>query len=159
MTKNPYADALGSLDPLTALSQTPQKIRTLTTSWTADQWDKSYGPGKWTARQIVIHLVQTELALTTRVRFALSQENYTAQPFNQDAWVAADNHADPQTALDAYLAIRRFDVAMFKSLTPAQRQRAFNHPEYGALTVEWVAAQLAGHDLHHLKQLETIARS
>jgi hypothetical protein len=45
---------------------------------------------------------------------------------------------------------------MFTGMTPAQRQRTFTHPEYGDLTVEWVAAQLAGHDIHHLKQLQTI---
>lgn len=39
---------------------------------------------------------------------------------------------------------------------PARRDRAFQHPEYGALTVGWVAHQMAGHDLHHLKQIETI---
>ena len=69
----------------------------------------------------------------------------------------ADASIDPQTALDAYLALRSFDVAMFKSLTPAQMQRTFNHPEYGALSPEWVMAQLAGHDLHHLDQLRRIA--
>lgn len=63
---------------------------------------------------------------------------------------------DARTALDAYLAMRRMNVAMFRRLTPAQRERAFSHPEYGTLTVWWVANQLAGHDIHHLKQMEMI---
>jgi hypothetical protein len=46
---------------------------------------------------------------------------------------------------------------MWQRLTPEQRQRVFKHPEYGELTVEWVMAQLAGHDIHHLRQLERIA--
>src|SRR5690242_18556810 len=115
MASNPYADALGSLDPLVALAQTPQKIRDLVSPWPADRWEKSYGPGKWTAREILIHLVETEMALTTRVRFALSQDNYTAQPFNQDEWIKADSRIDAETALGAYLALRRFDVAMFRA--------------------------------------------
>ena len=45
---------------------------------------------------------------------------------------------------------------MFKGMTPAQRKRAFTHPEFGKLTPAWVAAQLAGHDIHHLKQLKQI---
>ena len=159
MATNPYASALGSLDPLTALGQTPQKIRDLVSAWPADRWEKSYAPGKWTAREIIIHLVETEIALTTRVRYALSQENYTAQPFNQDEWIKADSRIDAQTALDAYLALRRFDVAMFTSLTLAQMRRPFNHPEYGALSPEWVMSQLAGHDLHHLEQLKRIANA
>jgi hypothetical protein len=155
-TKNPYADDLGSADPFTALEQTPREIAGLTKGWPATRWETSYAPGKWTARQILVHLAQAELALTTRARFAASQDGYVAQPFDQDDWLALDDHADAETALGAYLALRRFNVAMFTGLSSAQRQRAFTHPEYGALTPEWIAAQLAGHDIHHLKQLQQI---
>ena len=155
-TKNPYADDLGSTDPLKALADTPKKIQRLTGKWTKREWERSYAPGKWSARQILVHLAQAELALTTRVRFAASQDGYTAQPFDQDAWLALDDHADAATAVEAYLALRRFNLAMFKGLTPKQRKAEFTHPEYGALTPEWVAAQLAGHDIHHLKQLKQI---
>jgi DinB superfamily len=157
MHMNPYAEDLGSRDPLEALADTPQKIRTLVASWAADRWERSYAPGKWSARRVLIHLAQTELALTTRVRFAASQDGYVAQAFNQDAWLAVDDHADGPTALDAYVALRRLNVAMFKGLSAVQRQHTFTHPEYGQLTPDWVAAQLAGHDIHHLKQLERIA--
>jgi hypothetical protein len=45
---------------------------------------------------------------------------------------------------------------MFKGLTPKLRKQSFAHPEYGPLTPEWVMAQMAGHELHHLKQLKQI---
>ena len=156
MHKNPYADDLGDRDPYDALSDTPERIRRLVDGWTEDQFERSYAPGKWSVRQVLIHLAQTELALTTRVRFALSQEGYTAQAFNQDDWVPIDAKLDARAALDAYSALRRMNAAMFRNLTPAQRARTFTHPEYGSLTAEWVAAQLAGHDIHHYKQIETV---
>jgi DinB superfamily len=156
MTKNPYAKALGSRDPLKALSETPRRIKTLTARWPGRTWNKSYAPGKWSARQILVHLAQTELALTTRVRYGASQVGYIAQAFDQDAWLSLD-HADGPTALDTYMALRRFNLAMFKGLTPKMRAQPFTHPEYGALTPQWVMAQLAGHELHHLNQLKQIA--
>ena len=156
MHKNPYAEALGPLNPLEALAETPLKIETLVLKWPADRWERSYAPGKWSARRVVVHLAQIEMALTTRVRFAASQEGYVAQPLDQDAWMPLDDHADGPTALNAYMALRRLNVAMFKGMTPEQRHRTFTHPEYGQLTPEWVASQLAGHDLHHLKQLEMV---
>ena len=155
MHRNPYAEPLGTLDPIKGLTETPKKIKALTTKWTARQWNKSYAPGKWTARQIAVHLAQTELALTTRVRFAASAPGYVAQPFDQDAWIALD-HADGPTAVDAYVALRRFNLAMFKGMSPKLRKQPFTHPEYGELTSDWVAAQLAGHELHHLQQLKQI---
>jgi DinB family protein len=156
MHPNPYAADLGSRDPLEALADTPQKIRALIDTWPADRWEKSYAPGKWSARLVVIHLAQMEIGLPIRVRFAVSREGYVAQPLDQDAWLAVDEHAEGPTAFDAYTALRALNVAMFKGLTSAERQRTFTHPEYGLLTAEWVAAQLAGHDIHHLKQLQQI---
>jgi hypothetical protein len=157
MHPNPYAEDLGSRNPLEALAETPATIEMLVREWPASRWERSYAPGKWSARRLLIHLAQTELALTTRVRFAASQDEYVAQPFDQDAWVAIDDHADGPTALDAYTALRRLNVAMFRGMAPADRQRSFTHPEYGQLTPDWVAAQLAGHDIHHLKQLQQIS--
>jgi hypothetical protein len=156
MQKNPYAADLGSADPLKALTDTPRKIQSILAKWSARQWERSYAPGKWSARRILVHLAQAELALTTRVRFAASQKGYVAQSFDQDAWLLLDDHADGPTALDAYTALRRLNLAMFKGMTPAQRTRPFTHPEFGRLTPAWVAAQLAGHDIHHLKQLKQI---
>jgi hypothetical protein len=42
-------------------------------------------------------------------------------------------------------------------LSAADRATPFSHPEYGALTIDWIIHQMAGHGIHHLKQLESIA--
>jgi DinB family protein len=157
MTPNPYAEDLGPRAPLEALAETPGKIRQTVDGWSADRFERSYAPGKWSARQILIHLAQTELALPTRARFALTQPSYTAQAFSQDDWLPLDNRADARTALDAYTTLRRMNLAMWRALTPEQIGRRFTHPEYGELTVGWIMAQMAGHDIHHLKQFERIA--
>lgn len=157
MHPNPYADDLGDRDPRDALSKTPFTIQSVVNGWSDEQFERSYAPGKWSARLILIHLAQTELALTTRARFALSQEGYAAQSFDQDTWIPLDEGTDARTALEAYLALRRMNLQMWRRLTPDQRQRTFSHPEYGELSVEWITAQMAGHDLHHLKQFERIA--
>jgi hypothetical protein len=153
---NPYAEDLGNRIPLDALGDTAERIRRLVEPWSADAFERSYAPGKWSARQILVHLAQTELALTTRARFALSQPGYTAQPFSQDDWMSIDGSADARTALAAYTSLRSLNLAMWRSLTPEQIARGFTHPEYGDLTVGWIMAQMAGHDIHHLKQLEAI---
>ena len=156
MTPNPYAADLGDREPLAALADTPGRIRELVKDWNDEKFARSYAEGKWSARQVLLHLAQTELALTTRARFALSAESYQAQAFSQDDWMPLDSHAGARAALDAYTSLRQFNLAMWKALTPEQRERQFTHPEYGTLTVWWIAAQMAGHDIHHLKQLEKI---
>ena len=153
---NPYAADLGDREPLEALADTPWRIRRLVDTWTDEDFERTYAPGKWSARQVLIHLAQTELALTTRARFAATADGYTAQAFSQDDWMPLDSDAPARVALDAYLALRQMNVAMFRRLTPQQRAREFAHPEYGTLSVWWIAAQMAGHDIHHLKQISAI---
>lgn len=153
---NPYAEDLGNRKPLDALADTAESIRQLVAPWRDEDFDKSYAPGKWSARRILVHLAQTELALTTRARFALAQPGYTAQAFNQDDWMPIDDGADARTALAAYTSLRGLNLAMWRRLTNEQIDRAFTHPEYGDLTVGWIMAQMAGHDIHHFKQLQAI---
>jgi len=49
--------------------------------------------------------------------------------------------------------------AFFETLSEADLSTPFSHPEYGSLTVDWIRHQTAGHQLHHLKQLEQISRA
>jgi uncharacterized damage-inducible protein DinB len=156
-TPNPYGADLADRNALDAFGETPGRIRAFVEDWSDMLFDRSYAPGKWTIRQVLIHLAQTEVALGSRVRFALTQPGYTAQSFSQDDWMPVDAEIDARTALDVYTTLRRMNVSMFRSLTAEQRGRPFSHPEYGELTVDWVLNQMAGHDIHHLKQIQSVA--
>ena len=156
MAPNPYAEPLGDRDPLEALGETPGRIKALVGTWTDEQFERSHAPGKWSARQILIHLAQTELALTTRARFAISEAGYQAQAFSQDDWMPIDSGLSARAALNAYTALREMNLGMWRALTPDQRERPFTHPEYGTLNVWWIARQMAGHDIHHYRQLAQV---
>lgn len=158
MPHNPYREDLGGRDPIQVMAETPRHIESLVSNMTADDLKRSYAPGKWTAAQLLVHLAQTELALTHRARMALSEAGYTAQPFNQDAWMDRESGADAATALRAYLALRALNLQMYRGLTAADRARSFRHPEYSEqLTVDWLLEMIAGHELHHVPHLEAIA--
>lgn len=156
--QTPYTADLGDRDPLIALRETPDRIRAVAGQWSPAEFERSYAPGKWSARQILIHLAQTELALGTRARMALSTPSYVAQAFDQDVWIARDASLSGRAALDAFLAMAPMNRAMFESLSAADRAVSLSHPEYGSLTVDWIIHQMAGHQIHHLRQLEQIGR-
>jgi hypothetical protein len=71
--------------------------------------------------------------------------------------MAVEPPLDPAGALATYEALRAMTLALFRRLTPEQRSTPLTHPERGAMTVWDIAASLAGHELHHLQQLETVA--
>jgi hypothetical protein len=155
--QTPYTTDLNGREPVAALRETTARIGELARRFSAADFERSYAPGKWSARQILTHLAQTELALGTRARHALTTPNYAAQSFDQDKWMARESALDGRAALDAFLALAAMNHALFASLSPSDRETTLSHPEYGALSVDWIVHQMAGHQIHHLKQLEEIA--
>jgi uncharacterized damage-inducible protein DinB len=153
----PYTADLDGRDPLAAIRDTAARVRALAGEWSPADFERSYAPGKWSARQILTHLAQSEIAFANRARMALTTPGYTAQTFDQDLWIARESATSGQDALDAFLGLAAMNAALFDSLSPADRAIAFAHPEYGSLTVDWLIHQIAGHQIHHLTQLETIA--
>lgn len=154
-----YADLVGSEDPLELLASTPLRIAELVRGWDAKTWARSYAPGKWTGAAVILHLAQDEITWGSRARLALSVDDYRVQAYDGDRWIALETGVDPAVALEAYLALRRLNLAFYRRLTAGQRARAMPHAEFGELSVDWIIHTLAGHDIHHLRHLETIARS
>src|SRR4051812_22402694 len=165
-SNTPYSADLGSRDPLEAMQSSIDRMRALMREWSAAQFERSYAPGKWTARQILIHLAQTEIALGNRARMALATPNYASQAFEQDRWMELESRRSGGSgglsgaaALDALAAMNTMNRAFFALLSEAERAMPFTHPEYGALTVAWIIDQMGGHLVHHLVHFEQIART
>ena len=163
----PYTDDLAGRDPLSAMRDSAARIRALVGDWPPEQFERRIAPGKWTARQILTHLAQSEIALGYRARMALTTPGYAAQPFDQDAWMSREaggpdgpggsGGLSGHDALGAFLGTAAMNVALFASLSEADRALTLSHPEYGSLTVDWIVHQMAGHQIHHLRQIEQIA--
>jgi DinB superfamily len=152
----PYAGDLGERDPLAAIRDTADRIAGLARGWAPDRFERSWAPGKWSARQILTHLAQTELALGNRARMALTTPGYVAQAFDQDAWIARETRLSGPEALETFLALARMNVLFFDGLSSADRVTRLSHPDYGELTLDWIIHQMAGHQVHHLRQLQGI---
>jgi hypothetical protein len=151
----PYSPHLEGRDPLAVMADSIARFERFA-SWADAQFDRPWAPGKWTARQILIHLAETEIALGSRARFALTTPNYTAQPFDQAKWIETDEGMTGQDALRALTTLMRMNHQMYSRLSSAQREIRFAHAEYGAISVDWILHQQAGHHVHHLKQLDAI---
>lgn len=154
---NPYQSSLGTKDPIATLGETPDRIREIIGRMGTADFTRPFAPGKWNARQILIHLAHCEMAYGMRVRMALASDTYVVQPFDQDAFLAREPLVEAQAALAAYYAQRRWNLPLFRSLDAQERAKTFTHPERGAMTIDEILDILAGHELHHLAQLEQIA--
>lgn len=157
MALNPYATQLGANDPSQIVAQTPARLAAIVDQLGPAGLEKSWAPGKWSARAILCHLADCEIAFAFRLRQALAEDNHVIQPFDQDGFAKTYGSADARAALDAFSALRRWNISLLSGVTPAQRGRKVTHPERGEMTFQMILETMGGHDLNHLKQLETAA--
>ncbi len=160
---NPYVERmlglLGERSVVESLEQSPMRIETVAGTLSPARLDRSYAPGKWTARQILAHLADCEVGVGFRLRQALAEENHRAQPFDQDRWATRYSGLDAALATRAYVGLRAWNLALIRSLGPGDLERPYVHGERGPESVGLIVKMLAGHDLNHLAQLEQIAAS
>lgn len=152
---NPYAKNLGERDALTVLAETPRLLASHASR--IGDMTRSYQDGKWSLAQIFSHLLHVELMFGTRFRQALTQSNFVVQPFDQDLWMDREPVGNGSTELEALLALRRWNLALWQSFSPEDLRRSFSHPERGNMTIQDMLELVAGHDLNHLSQIEIIA--
>ena len=154
---NPYATQLGGRDPRAVIAETPRHLADLVEKMGDEGLDRSRAPGKWSARAILCHLADCEIAFAFRLRQALAEPYHVIQPFDQDAWSTPYAALDARAALDAFSAMRRWNLALLETVKPGDLAKKLTHPERGEMTFQTVIDTMGGHDLNHLKQLEATA--
>jgi hypothetical protein len=145
-------------DPVKVQGVTPAKLKRLVHGKPAAKLRKRPAPGKWSASEILAHLGDAELATSWRIRQILSAPGTPLQAYDQDAWAATGRYEkrDARKSLELFRVLREANLALLKSLTPAQRKLHGLHAERGIETIEHITRMMAGHDLNHLAQVERL---
>jgi uncharacterized damage-inducible protein DinB len=154
---NPYAPHLGKRKPLEVIAQTSERLASLMQTIGDERAQQSPAPGKWSAREILCHLADCELVFAFRLRQALAEDHHVIQPFDQEKWAAQYGAFDVAAALAVFSAVRNWNVALIRSVTPGSLAKPLNHPERGEMTFQVLIETMAGHDLNHISQIESIA--
>ncbi|HEX7022455.1 MAG TPA: DinB family protein [Trueperaceae bacterium] len=156
---NAYTDRilgyLSDQDPIAVLEASPARLHELFEAFADPDWERSYAPGKWSARDLVAHLADAELGMGFRLRQVLA--GAPIQSWDQDAWASRYQRLEPSLAVETFRALRAWNLALLTTFTLDDWLAEAPHPELGPLSVDMMVRMLAGHDLNHLRQLEQIA--
>ena len=148
---------LADRSPGEAMDAARKRIEGLVDQLGEEGFSRSYGPGKWTAREILVHLADAELATGFRIRQALAEENHTVQVWDQDLWATRYGDFGARLAARTFGAVRSWNLALIRTLSAEDLARPVMHPERGIESIGLMIRILAGHDINHLAQLEQIA--
>ncbi|MEO6758133.1 MAG: DinB family protein [Saprospiraceae bacterium] len=136
------------------LKKTMRDTQQLLAGLTPEQAEQSYAPGKWTIKQMVIHLIDTERVFAYRTLSFLRGDRIALPGFNQDVWMeqADVSGRTLRDLLKEWKAVR--DNTLFLLAQCSEEQSQFT-----GVASNWRASVRAyffiiiGHHLHHLQIL------
>lgn len=122
---------------------------------TPDRETFRYAEGKWSVREVVGHVLDTERVFAFRALAMARSESAELPGMEQDEWAARSNAHERtlQDLTDEWVALRRANVHMFGSFTPEMGSHWGVASGFG-FTVRSFAWLTAGHELWHRVGLE-----
>jgi hypothetical protein len=149
---------LGEQDPIAVLRDTPSTVQQTIAGLSGDQISRPEAPAKWSMRQVVRHLADSEIVWGWRLRLVLAQDRPPLTGYDQDVWAERLRYADADIdeALEEFAVLRRGHLRLLTRATADDLHRVGLHAERGEESVGHMLRLYAGHDLLHLRQLARI---
>jgi len=121
---------------------------------TPEELDVKPGPKKWSVREIVHHLADSEMIAAARLRFLLGQDRPTIQGYDQDEFARRLYYDRPhEVSLELFRVVRESTAEILDRLTPAEWVREGTHTEVGPYGVEGWLKTYSAHAHKHATQI------
>jgi len=145
---------------LLEIADTPGRLRDAVEGLTEIQLDTPYRPGGWTVRQVVHHLADSHMHSYIRTKFALTQDEPTIMPYDENSWAALrDAKSGPlEPSLLLLEGLHARWVQLLGSISEVDWKRQFNHPERGVLPLDINTAIYAWHGRHHTAHITELRK-
>lgn len=150
-----YVDQVPEDDLAIAFKNQLPVIKDLLNSITEEKSTWAYDTGKWTLKELLQHITDTERIFNYRALAISRKEKAPLPGFDEDSYAANSNaNSRPwQSLVDEFLAVRRSTEFLYESFNEealAASGIASNNP----LTVLSMGFTTLGHFYHHKKVME-----
>lgn len=138
-----------------ALQHYATELQKLLEAIPESRWNYQYAPEKWSIKEVVQHITDTERIFAYRALCFARGEQQSLPGFdeNQYAQNTNANYRSKQSLLEEFVAVHHSTRLLFDSFTHQQLETsgtANGNPVY----VAGIGFTIAGHALHHLHILE-----
>lgn len=121
-----------------------------------DDLERTYSPGKWTIRQLLLHITDADQVLLERISRGIANPGQMIYGFDQDKWA---NRFYPSLSIDVskalFVATRARIIELASLYYDSHGANKYEHSETGARTVKEEFDKVVWHTEHHLGQMAT----
>ena len=145
-----YIDHATDLNIVEGLKQNLNSVVSFYSNIPQEKHDYAYAKGKWTVKDILLHIIDTERIFTYRALRIARQDKTPLAGFDQDDYVASVSASTRALTniLEEYKAVRQASIALyssFDSMALEQIGEASGFP----ISVRAIGYILTGHENHH----------
>lgn len=147
---NTYISKVGALALKDGLSSNCKTIELFLKSLPEDKLEYKYAEGKWTIKDILQHLIDTERVFTYRA-LRIARKDKTPLPGYDENAFATTSVADARSfdsLLVEYKSVRAATVSLFNSFTETMLKEK-GIASGSAISVRAIGFILIGHENHH----------
>ena len=121
---------------------------------TPEDLDARPAPGKWTAREIVHHLADSEMTSAIRMRNVIATDNVAIVGYDQEVFAKLLHYDRPIAAsLAAFKAARETTAELLDRLSEADWKREGTHTEHGRYGMDTWLGIYSVHAHDHADQI------
>jgi DinB superfamily len=150
-----YISLIEGEDILNTLDQQRRVTMTLLCGRDEADGDFRYAPGKWSAKEVLGHVCDTERVFAYRAMRIARADATPLEGFEQDDYVRNGPFANRalEDQVEDFIAVRRATLSLLRNLDEAAwvRRGIANKNE---VSVRALAYIIAGHEMHHRRILE-----
>ena len=146
-----YIEVIESENIVENLEQGKSDLLAIYENLSEEDADYAYQMDKWTLKQMLMHLIDTERVMAYRaLRFARNDKTALAG-FDQDDFVDSIDPSDYPLAdlIKEYKAVRQATICLFKNMPVANLSKVGTASGY-PMDVVTLAFIIPGHERHHL---------
>ena len=146
-----YVERVPAGDVVTTIRDQLAETMSLLSGVDPSRTTSGYAPGKWSIRDIVLHMADTERVMAYRALRIARADATPLASFDENAWtpMAGANDRSMESLLGELEATRRATVAMLDGL-PAEAWARSGTASNRRVTVRALAWIIAGHERHHV---------
>jgi hypothetical protein len=146
---------MGHRDLLESFASGCNRLEEALRSLPEEMWDYTPAPDRWSVREIIVHMPDSEASGYVRCRKIIAQSGATVDIYDQDAWASLLGYRQRsiENALDLFRCLRNSTVELLESLEDTVWENHVNHPEDGRVTLSKWLYQYDRHVTKHISQM------
>ena len=147
-----------SEEEFTTYANAPSRISTLIQGLDNAALNHTPAKDEWSIHEILVHLADSELVGSWRIRKAIAEPGTTIQAYNEAIWAQAMNYnnQDSSAAIQLFSALRASNTLLLRSLPNEVWEHTVVHSEEGTMSLYDVFVTYIRHIDTHIQQIERL---